>query len=102
MPSVQLGNPLPIFNGVATSDPDAVTVVHIPDSKSLADAVRDVAHVDPSGNNGLWGSHSGAPAPAWVESSSPELAAALAARFGCPIGRPAAVDPAESHAPPAQ
>jgi hypothetical protein len=45
--------------------------------------VRTVAHDD-----GHWRAHSSKP-PAWVESDDPVLAAALAAEFGCPIGRPA-------------
>jgi hypothetical protein len=38
--------------------------------------------------DGAWRSNSRAPAPAWVESDSPDLAQALASHYGCPIGRP--------------
>lgn len=85
MPRVSLGNPHPIFNGRPTSDPTAVTVVDIPDSKSLAHAVRDVTHRD-----GLWWAHSADSRPAWVECLSDlDLEAAIAGEFGCPAGRPA-------------
>lgn len=88
MPRVVLGNPLPIFNGRVVSDPTAMTAVDIPDCKSLADAVRDIAH-DDGAHSGLWVSHSAAPAPTWVScDASPELEAAIAERFGCPAGRP--------------
>lgn len=89
MPRVFLGNPFPIFDGRPVEDPTAVTVVHVPDSKSLADAVRDIAHDDGSANGGLWLSHSALSKPSWVEcADSPELEAAVAERFGCPAGRP--------------
>lgn len=97
MALVLLGNPQPIFNGVARAE-DSITTVHLPEGKSLGDMVRDIGHVDGTGNHGLWGSHSAAPAPSWVESDDPQLAAAISARFGCPIGRPAqpaAVAPAQ-------
>ncbi len=89
MPTVQLGNPQPIFNGMVHNDPTAVTQVSIPESRSFDEAIRDVCHDDGTSNTGLWAAHSGAKAPAWVASDSPELEAALAARFGCPAGRPA-------------
>ena len=90
MPNVYLGNPFPIFNGRPVADPTAITRVSVPDCKSLADAVRDIAHDNGDTNNGLWLSHSAAAAPSWVEcDENPELEAALAQRFGCPIGRPA-------------
>lgn len=84
MPRVLLGNPYPIFNGRPTVDLTAVTAVEVPDSKSLDHAVRDITHPD-----GLWRAHSAEPAPAWVEcKADPELEAALAGQFGCPMGRP--------------
>lgn len=89
MPSVLLGNPRPI-GALPGHEGEHVTEVDVPDSRSLDDAIRDVCHDEPSGNTGLWRAHSDASSPSWVESSSAELAAALAARFGCPVGRPTA------------
>jgi hypothetical protein len=87
MPCVSLGNPRPIFNGIPVDDPTAVTVARVPPDRSLAEAVADV--VDSGGpNTGFWPVHSAAPAPSWVESDDPDLAAALADHFGCPVGRP--------------
>jgi hypothetical protein len=79
---VFFGNPNPIFNGQPTSDPDAITRVVVPDSRSVNDALRDIAHAD-----GLWRVHS-AGQPSWVESNDPDLAEAIAQHYGCPIGRP--------------
>lgn len=85
MPRVLMGNLHPIFNGQAISDSTAITDVSVPDSKSLDHMLRDIAHED-----GLWRVHSADAAPSWVECpASPELEAALADRFGCPVGRPA-------------
>jgi hypothetical protein len=89
VPRVVLGNPFPIFNGRPVEDQTAMTVVSIPDCKSIEDAVRDIAHDDGSPNGGLWLSHSALSKPSWVEcADNPELEAAIAARFGCPAGRP--------------
>lgn len=89
MPRVLLGNPAPVINGRVTSDPTGVTVVTIPDCKSIQDAVRDIGHDDGSAHVGLWWSHSGLAAPAWVScDENPELEDAVAQRFGCPAGRP--------------
>ncbi len=89
MPRVYLGNPLPIFNGRVVEDPNAITMVAVPDSKSLEHAVRDIAHDDGTPNAGLWLSHSAKAAPSWVScDESPELEAAIAEHFGCPAGRP--------------
>lgn len=83
MATVYLGNPTPVFNGIPSDDPDAITKVSIPDGRSLSSALRDIVHSD-----GLWQIHS-AGNPTWVESDTPELAEAIAQHFGCPIGRPA-------------
>lgn len=89
MPRVVLGNPYPIFNGHPVEDLTAITMVSVPDCKSIGDAVRDIAHDDGSANAGLWASHSAKSKPSWVECpDNPELEAAIAARFGCPAGRP--------------
>lgn len=89
MPRVVLGNPLPIFNGVAVRDDTAMTVVDVPDCKSIEHAVRDIGHDDGTPNGGLWRSHSANDIPTWVScETSPELEAAIAAHFGCPAGRP--------------
>lgn len=37
---------------------------------------------------GFWEHHSLRPSPVWVESNDPNLAEALSAHYGCPIGRP--------------
>ena len=89
MPRVYLGNPYPIFNGVAIADPTAMTMVHVPDLKSIRDAVRDIGHDDGTPNGGLWRSHSARDIPTWVScDENPELEAAVAEHFGCPAGRP--------------
>lgn len=62
---------------------DRITSVDMPDHLSHADAIRTIMHPD-----GLWRSHSLAPAPAWVESDDAALAAAISNAVGCPIGRP--------------
>lgn len=89
MPRVYLGNPYPIFNGRAVEDNTAITMVSVPECKSLDHMVRDIAHDDGSPNTGLWRQHSGRDIPTWVAcDDSPELEAALADHFGCPAGRP--------------
>lgn len=89
MPRVCLGNPYPIFNGTAVEDPTGITMVHVPDTKSVGDAVRDIAHDDGSPNGGLWRSHSARDKPSWVVcDENPELEAAISEHFGCPAGRP--------------
>ncbi|MCW2900922.1 MAG: hypothetical protein JWO67_3187 [Streptosporangiaceae bacterium] len=92
MPVVQLGNPAPTERGVLMPGGPTITEVVVPDSHSIDQAVRDIAYVDPTGggNSGLWASHSDVPAPSWVSCpDDPDLQAALAARYGCPAGRPA-------------
>lgn len=88
MATVYLGNPFPIWNGKPTVDPNAVTRVHIPESRSLSEAIRDIVHEDDH-HFGLWQVHS-AGNPSWVESDNEELAQALADHYGCPVGRPSA------------
>lgn len=90
MPVVYLGNPAPLDRGQPMPDQgERVTTVTIPDSRPTDAAVRDIAHNDGSPNAGLWASHSAAQAPTWVQCpDDPALEAALAARFGCPAGRP--------------
>jgi hypothetical protein len=93
MPRVYLGNPSPIFNGRAVEDSNAVTMVSIPDCKSLDDMVRDIGHDDGSSNTGLWRQHSARDTPSWVAcDENPELEAAIAGHFGCPAGRPGVGD----------
>jgi hypothetical protein len=94
---VALGNHYPIFKGVIQHDPTAVTMVHIPEWKSTADAIRDIAHDDGTphlggaATSGLWKAHSGAAKPAWVSCpDDPELEQAIAQHFGIPAGPPAA------------
>lgn len=89
MPTVRLGNPQAIQH--ATGEPvegSQVTEADLPAQWSLAEQVRAVVHDDPH-FHGLWKAHSAAAAPSWVESDSPELAQALAAHYGSPIGAPA-------------
>lgn len=96
MPLVYLGNPYPIFNGHAVEDNTAITMVHVPDCKSVDDAVRDIAHDDGSPNGGLWRSHSARNIPSWVScDENPELESAIANHFGCPAGRPVATEGVE-------
>ena len=91
MPTVHLGNPAAVDpKSGAPLDPhpdgEHVTTSDIPDDRPLAAQILTVTH-----SGGAWAKHSDAPAPTWVESDSPELAAALSAAFGgIPIGRPAA------------
>lgn len=83
MPVVHLGNPAAHAGGDRLPGEGHVTRVVIPDCRTLDQAVRDVTHED-----GLWSRHSHADAASWVECDDPELEQALAAEFGCPIGRP--------------
>lgn len=85
MPTVHVGNPDPIAAGTV---PGCVTTFIIPESKSFADAISDVSFDDGGPNTGAWLAHSRAKSPSWVESDSPELAEALAAKWDCPVGRP--------------
>ncbi|WP_223268624.1 hypothetical protein [Streptosporangium nondiastaticum] len=87
MPSVRLGNSAPI-GALPGHEGEHVTEIDVPESRSFEEAIRDICHSEESGNTGLWQAHSTASAPSWVESSSPDLASALAARFGCSVGRP--------------
>lgn len=87
MPYVLLGNPDPTAAGAASG---SVVEVDVPWSKSLTDAVADISADGEGHLSGLWRQHSRAAAPLWLESDSPELAAALSAKWGCPVGRPAA------------
>lgn len=83
MTVVRLGNPAAVTAGSRVPLGEQVTSVSIPDSYTSDEKVQTVTHQD-----GVWAAHSDAPGPSWVESDDPELAAALAARYGCPIGRP--------------
>ena len=73
MPSVRLGNPRPV-GALPGFDGEHITEIDVPDSKSFEHAIRDICHDDGTANTGLWRAHSDAPAPSWVESSSPDLA----------------------------
>lgn len=91
MPEVRLGNNaaqhhIPDEAGDVVATPlegNLVTSINIPDSYTRQEALRTVWHPD-----GVWAQHSTAPGPAWVESDDPALAEALAAIYGCPVGRP--------------
>ena len=84
MPTVRYGNPQTIDHrtGAAVAG-QQVTTSHIDPSYPLERAVLALTHAD-----GAWAAHSAAAAPDWVESDDPELAEALAAHWGCPIGCP--------------
>lgn len=83
MAVVRLGNPRAVVAGSRVPLGEQVTTVSIPDSYTLDEKLRTVMHAD-----GVWPAHSEAPGPSWVESDDEELSAALAAHYGCPIGRP--------------
>lgn len=80
MPTVHLGNPAPAAPEVTGR---SVTTAQIPDVYTHSEILRTIFHED-----GLWAQHSTAPFPAWVECDDPVLTEAIAARAGCPVGRP--------------
>lgn len=95
MPIVQLGN-VAVREVIGADDDGApihrrysgqsTTEISLPADEegwTHDERVRTVAHED-----GHWRAHSSKP-PAWVESDDPELEAAFAEHFGCPVGRPA-------------
>lgn len=86
MATVVLGNPSAIFAGMPIPG-EQITTANIPDSDPLASKLRTITHGDQH-TAGIWPTHSTAPAPSWVESDDPELAAAIAEHYGCPVGRP--------------
>lgn len=81
MPTARLGNRAAIDRGQILEG-NRVTTVHILDEDSLSERMRTLTHAD-----GLWPNMSVHPA-AWVECDDPELEAALATHFGCPVGMP--------------
>jgi hypothetical protein len=109
---VELGNPSP--KNVAHTDP-CVTYINIPDEKTFdpdVDLAELKAHIEAAFSpfaeaekagvthrptdealltivspSGVWAAHSKA-APSWVVADKPEFAAALAAWYGCPVGKP--------------
>lgn len=81
MPTVRLGNRAALDRGQILSG-NRVTTVLIVDDDPLESRVRTVAHAD-----GLWPTVSAAP-PVWVTCEDPDLQAALADAFGCPVGQP--------------
>ena len=101
MPTVQLGNVA--VREVVGADPDgtpihrrysgqSTTTINLPgDDERWTHDERLRAVVHDGADDGLaghWPSHSSKP-PAWVECDDPDLEQAIAAHFGCPIGRPA-------------
>jgi hypothetical protein len=89
MPVVRLGNPKALNHATGKAvKGERITEAHLDPGKSLADQLRDITHDDGGPHTGLWASHSEADAPSWVVSDSPELEAALAAHYGCPVGQP--------------
>jgi hypothetical protein len=102
VPRVILGNPWPIFNGIIQRDDNALTMVHVPETKTLQEAIRDIAHDDGTphvggaGSHGAWKAHSGASKPSFVSCPDwPELEEALAKHFGCPTGAEFAAESGE-------
>jgi hypothetical protein len=87
MPYVKLGNPAAMYapGGVLTplapAGEELITRSWQPPSYTLDEMVHNLAH--PA--EGQWNSHSSARRPTWVWSDDPELAAALADAFGCPV-----------------
>jgi len=81
MPTVRLGNKAALDRGQVIEG-NQVTTMNVLDEDDLATRIRTITHAD-----GLWPRMSSAP-PAWVECDDPELEAALAEQFGCPVGRP--------------
>ena len=63
------------------------TTVTPPDDAKLSEIFTAI-----TAPGGVWGAHSDAPAPAWVASTNPQLAALLADHYGCPVREP---DPQE-------
>lgn len=61
----------------------SVTLVVVPDTDTADEALRTITHPD-----GVWGAHSGDPAPAWVECDNDAFAHRLAAYYDVPVGRP--------------
>jgi hypothetical protein len=47
---------------------------------TIPELIRDLSH-----HNGIWQAHSNADGPAWVASTDPDVAAAIAAVYGCPV-----------------
>ena len=82
MPTVILGNPAALDGG-RVLDGKQITTVNIPTDYTPAECLATIADGD-----GVWRNHSGASAPEWVESDDPDLAEAISAHYGCPIGRP--------------
>ena len=95
MPVIRLGNTAvrevvgadadgtPIHRRYSGQSTCVITLPADDDGWTHDERVRTVAHTD-----GHWTAHSSAP-PAWVESDDPDLEAALADHFGCPVGQPA-------------
>lgn len=81
MPIVRLGNPAAHDRGQPVPG-EQVTTIHVPDSDPHDERMRTVTHTD-----GLWQAVS-LGSPTWVESDDPDLAATLAAHYGCPVGAP--------------
>jgi hypothetical protein len=82
VPTVRLGNTHALDQGKLL-DGNRVTTAYIMDENSLESRMRTLTHAD-----GMWPAMSMRPA-AWVECDDPELEAALADHFNCPIGEPA-------------
>ena len=82
MPVVRLGNQAALDAGQPLEG-DQVTTVHLPDSWSTEQVFNGIT--DPQG---VWRAHSGASAPAWVESDDPDVAQMISEHYACPVGRP--------------
>jgi hypothetical protein len=89
MPDFALGNHDAVHHATRQPIPgEQVTSGHIPDDWPLQDQFRTVTHQDGT-TAGIWATHAADDArPAWVWSSSAELAELLAAHYGCPIAEP--------------
>jgi hypothetical protein len=69
-------------------EPGVITTVHMPDSYTLQEQVRTIAHEDEA-TVGVWRAHSDNRTPTWVDGDDAKLVKALAKEYDCPIGNPA-------------
>lgn len=65
-----------------------ISTSKIPDDYSHLDAFAGITSTAEGVGEGAWIRHSTDRGPAWIECSEPALGEALAAHYGCPLGRP--------------
>lgn len=84
--TVWLGNrdAIELIDGERTPLPGKrCTTVIPPEGLTIAELIHDLTHPQ-----GIWQAHSDAAGPAWVASTDPDVAAAIAAVYGCPTRDP--------------